>query len=96
MTWGVKGINAYSKHVCYVGGLDKNKDPKNTMTNEQKKTLEIYLKHELLRHPDLLIAGHNQFSKKSCPCFFVPNLCRELGIDDKNVYKENPNHYNGF
>jgi N-acetylmuramoyl-L-alanine amidase len=73
MTWGVKGINRYSKHVCYVGGLDKNKDPKNTMTNEQKETLEIYVRHEILRHPDLLIAGHNQFSNKSCPCFFVAN-----------------------
>ena len=45
MTWGVKGINKYSKHVCYVGGLDSNKDPKNTMTTEQKYTMEIYLKH---------------------------------------------------
>ena len=93
MTWGVKGINSYSKHICYVGGLDKNKDPKNTMTNEQCETLEIYIKHELLRHPDLLIAGHNQFSTKSCPCFFVPNYCKELGINEKNVYKENPHEY---
>ena len=93
MTWGVKGINKYSKHVCYVGGLDDNKDPKNTMTTEQKYTLEIYLKHEILRHPDLLIAGHNQFSTKACPCFFVPNLCRDMGIEKKNIYLENPNNY---
>tara|TARA_R110001592_G_scaffold312509_1_gene587872 strand:+ start:211 stop:720 length:510 start_codon:yes stop_codon:yes gene_type:complete len=93
MTWGVKGVNRYSKHVCYVGGLDENKDQKNTMTTEQKYTLEIYLKHEILRHPDLLIAGHNQFSNKGCPCFFVPNLCRDIGIEKKNIYFENPNNY---
>ena len=96
MTWGVKGINKYSKHVCYIGGLDSDGNPKNTMTNEQKGTLEIYLKHELLRHPDLLVAGHNQFSKKACPSFFVPNYCKSLGIDIKNVYTDNPNEYNGF
>jgi N-acetylmuramoyl-L-alanine amidase len=96
MTWGVKGINKFSKHVCYIGGLDSNGDPKNTMTNEQNYTLEIYLKHELLRHPDIVIAGHNQFSNKACPSFFVPNYCKNIGIDSQNVYMDNPNNYNGF
>lgn len=93
MTWGAKGVNAYSKHVCYVGGLDKKGNPKNTLNDNQCDTLQTYIKHEILRQPDVLIAGHNQFSKKQCPSFFVPRYCREIGIDIKNIYTENPNHY---
>tara|TARA_R110000744_G_scaffold168571_1_gene286296 strand:+ start:25503 stop:26009 length:507 start_codon:yes stop_codon:yes gene_type:complete len=95
-SWGVRGINSYSKHVCYIGGLNSKGNPNNTMTIEQKNTLDIYVKHELLRHPDLLIAGHNQFSNKACPSFFVPDFCRDIGVDNKNTYLENPNNYNGF
>lgn len=86
MTWGARGVNSYSKHVCYVGGVDKDKNPKNTMTDEQKETLITYIKHELLRHPDIKIAGHNQFANKACPSFDVPNFCCEIGLAMKNVY----------
>lgn len=98
MTWGVKGQNAYSKHVCYIGGLDKNtKEPKNTLTFEQEETLEIYIKHEILRHPNILIAGHNQFSNKACPSFYVPDLMRDcFMIDAKNLYNKNPYKRAGY
>lgn len=97
MTWGVKGINQFSKHVCYIGGLDKNKEPKNTLTLEQETTLEIYIKHEILRHPDILIAGHNQFSRKACPSFYVPDLLIDcFGIDKKHLYNENPFNRSGY
>ena len=66
------------------------------MTIEQKNTLDIYVKHELLRHPDLLMAGHNQFSNKACPSFFVPDFCRDIGVDVKITHLDNPNNYNGF
>ena len=48
MTWGVKGKNQVSKHICYIGGVDRDKEPKNTLTPEQEETLEIYIKHEIL------------------------------------------------
>tara|TARA_B100001094_G_scaffold333070_2_gene408340 strand:- start:7675 stop:8163 length:489 start_codon:yes stop_codon:yes gene_type:complete len=87
MTWGVRGMNQYAKHVCYIGGMQKNpKKPKNTLTKEQKETLTIYIKHEILRHKNILIAGHNQFSNKACPSFDVPNFCCEIGLPMKNVY----------
>ena len=87
MTWGVRGMNQYAKHVCYIGGMQRNpKKPKNTLTSEQKETLTIYIKHEILRQPNILIAGHNQFSNKACPSFDVPNFCCEIGLKMKNVY----------
>tara|TARA_R100001244_G_scaffold43228_2_gene38835 strand:+ start:3498 stop:3983 length:486 start_codon:yes stop_codon:yes gene_type:complete len=86
-TWGVRGINSESKHVCYVGGLDKKtKKPKNTLNNEQCDTLQIYIKHEILRHPDILVAGHNQFSNKACPSFIVSDYCTQIGLKMKNIY----------
>jgi hypothetical protein len=97
MTWGVKGVNQFSKHVCYIGGVDKKKNPKNTLTAEQENTLEIYIKHEILRHPDILIAGHNQFSRKACPSFYVPEFLGDcFGIDSKNLYKQNPYNRSGY
>ena len=86
MTWGVRGINKKSKHVCYVGGLDQKGSPKNTMTNDQKNSLRIYIEHEILRHPNIKIAGHNQFSNKACPSFDVPNFCCEIGLAMNNVH----------
>tara|TARA_R110001583_G_scaffold103537_2_gene250818 strand:- start:1979 stop:2464 length:486 start_codon:yes stop_codon:yes gene_type:complete len=86
-TWGVRGINSESKHVCYVGGLDKKtKKPKNTLNNKQCDTLQTYIKHEILRHPDILVAGHNQFSAKACPSFIVSDYCTSIGLTMKNIY----------
>ena len=87
MTWGVRGINSESKHVCYVGGLDKKtKKPKDTLNKDQSNTLATYLKYEILRHPNILIAGHNQFSSKACPSFIVSNYCTSIGLTMKNIY----------
>ena len=86
MTRGVRGINSESKHVCYVGGLDKNGKPKDTLNKNQSNTLATYLKYEILRHPDILIAGHNQFSSKACPSFIVSNYCAHIGLTMKNIY----------
>lgn len=67
----VKGHNLDSIGVCYVGGLDKNNKPKDTMTPAQDiafiklvKALRLVLGH-------MPIYGHNDFSKKACPCFKV-------------------------
>ena len=32
------------------------------------------------RYPDIQVFGHNQFSSKLCPWFFVPKLMTELGL----------------
>lgn len=91
VTWGAAGINLRSRHIVYVGGLreeliDGHYEPADTRTDAQKYALEIYYKYMILRHPKIQIAGHNQFSKKVCPGFNVPEFCVSIGISDKNIY----------
>jgi len=98
MTWGVKGINAKSRHVVYVGGLaydyetplDDDDKPgymaADTRTPEQLHAMEIYVKYMILRHPHIKVAGHNQFAAKACPSFNVPKWLRWIGIPEKNIY----------
>jgi N-acetylmuramoyl-L-alanine amidase len=86
ITNGVAGINSYSRHVVYVGGTDKALKAKDTRTPEQLWTLEDYVLRTVLKHPDIKVAGHNQFSQKDCPSFNVPFWCAQIGIDDDNIY----------
>jgi len=79
---GARGFNSVSRHVVYVGG--KGKD---TRTKEQERTLMVYCYYMILRHPDLLIGGHNQFSEKDCPSFDVPLWLQSIAFPDKNILK---------
>jgi len=88
---GAKGINGISRHVVYAGGVDKTgKKAKDTRTNEQKTTLETYIKFMLLRHPHIQILGHNQApgANKACPSFDVPKWLKAIGIADKHIYTQ--------
>jgi N-acetylmuramoyl-L-alanine amidase len=87
---GVRGINGVSRHIVYVGGLDKgSKKPKDTRTDGQKQTLETYVKFMLLRHPQLQVLGHKEApeANKACPCFDVAKWLKSIGVADKNIYK---------
>lgn len=94
ITNGVAGMNGESRHVCYVGGLTADKkEGKNTLTDAQARTLDSIIAEVLSYNPDVLIAGHNQFSNKMCPSFFVPDYLRNrcsLKIEEKNIYKDDP------
>ena len=87
ITNGVRGINSISRHVVYVGGCDEKMQPKDTRTHEQMVALTTYIKYQVLRHPEIKVAGHNQFSSKACPSFDVPKFCQVIGIDCKNIYQ---------
>lgn len=65
----VKGLNADSIGICYIGGLNANKEPKDTRTIEQKESLLDLLKTLKRLHPDATIHGHREFANKACPCF---------------------------
>lgn len=93
ITNGVSGINSISRHVCYVGGLDNNGKGKNTLTAKQSLMLTSIIKEVLQYAPDVLIAGHNQFSNKNCPSFFVPTYLKQIGISEKNIYTQDPYGY---
>ena len=64
-----KGHNSHSIGVCYVGGLSKSGITKDTRTEAQKKSLVNLLKRLHQLYPTATIHGHNEFSKKACPCF---------------------------
>lgn len=89
-TWGVKGrtmLNRNSRHICYIGGLDKRKEAKDTRTPEQLDTMEAYVKTQIAMNPNIVVLGHNQVQYKGCPCFEVYDWCQEVGIDKHNVTK---------
>ena len=67
----VTGQNAHSIGICYIGGLDKNGNPKDTRTPQQKESLLKLLKMLHKRFPKATIHGHREFAAKDCPCFFV-------------------------
>lgn len=85
ITNGAYGVNSVSRHVVYVGGRGKNGKLKDTRTPEQMDSLKIYVKYMVLRHPNIKVIGHNQVSKKSCPCFDVPTWLKTIKVPEKNI-----------
>lgn len=65
------GHNKTSIGICYIGGLDINGKPKDTRTDEQKKSLTELIRTLKTRFPQASIHGHNEFANKACPCFDV-------------------------
>ena len=68
----VKGHNKTSIGVCYIGGCDKNMEPKDTMNHGQERAFLNLV--EVLRGTfgELKVVGHNQYSThKACPSFKV-------------------------
>tara|TARA_R110002051_G_scaffold265807_2_gene325627 strand:+ start:446 stop:859 length:414 start_codon:yes stop_codon:yes gene_type:complete len=74
----VRGINTGSIGVCYIGGVDKDMNPKDTRTNLQKDALNILLKHLLAKYPNAELCGHNEFSDKACPSFNVKEEYKDI------------------
>ncbi len=65
----VRGHNATSIGICYVGGLDRKGKPKDTRTTAQKKALYALTEDLMRRFPAATVHGHNEFASKACPCF---------------------------
>lgn len=63
------GHNKNSIGVCYVGGCDKNMNPKDTRTPQQKASLLKLLKELKAKYPKATIHGHREFAAKACPSF---------------------------
>ena len=80
---GVKGYNAESINVAYIGGIDSKKKDLDNRTPEQKKTLLNILTRLKQKYPNAIIMGHRDISPdknhngivdpweriKECPCF---------------------------
>ena len=89
ITNGASGYNGIARHICYVGGVDKNGKAKDTRTEEQKKTLEQHVRTAIYHNPDLLVIGHNQVASKACPSFNVARWLEEIGIPSKHIIHGN-------
>lgn len=89
ITNGVAGINGRARHVVYVGGMDVlNQNPKDTRTERQLTTMIGYIYRTVKMHPDIKVAGHNQFADKACPSFNVPQWLKLIGLEPANIYEK--------
>lgn len=79
----VSGFNKHSIGVVYVGGMDMQRRPKDTRTENQKNALLLLMMDLRKLYPNARIRGHRDFSPdkngngvieptewiKQCPCF---------------------------
>lgn len=66
-----KGENAHTIGVCYVGGIDKQNNAKDTRTDAQKESMNKLIASLIEDYPEASVHGHNEFSSKACPSFDV-------------------------
>ena len=66
-----RGENKTSIGVAYVGGLDKDGEPKDTMTLYQDIAFMRLFEALSVTFGKLDLHGHNEFSNKACPSFDV-------------------------
>jgi len=78
MTWGALGINAISRHICLVGGVDQPISPR------QYASLLRLVAKQLELTPDIKVIGHDQANATMCPGFDVPSWCEANGISRDN------------
>ena len=75
-----KGHNATSIGICYVGGCDKNMKPKDTRTQEQKRSMLSLVRKLVNKYkiPVTQIWAHHDFDKhKACPSFDVSEFRKD-------------------
>lgn len=99
-TAGLSG-KVYNKHsigICYVGGLDKRGNPKDTRTRRQKVALHNLIYSLVMQYPIKEIIGHRDASpdlnhdgkitpnewQKVCPAFDVRSEYPIATITSKN------------
>lgn len=80
ITNGAKGYNSISRHIVYVGGVDRSGKPKDTRTDAQKQAMEEYVKAFHSKFPDVKIIGHNEIAAKACPSFDVQKWLKTIGV----------------
>jgi N-acetyl-anhydromuramyl-L-alanine amidase AmpD len=69
----VKGANTGNIGVCYIGGVDKAGNPKDTRNAAQKAALKRLITHYVDKYPGIIVRGHRDWPnvKKACPSFDV-------------------------
>lgn len=81
VTNGAVGYNGCSRHVVYVGGIDRDTlMPRDTRTPAQLDAMRDYVVDFHRRFPEVKIVGHNEIAAKACPCFDVRKWLKEIGL----------------
>mgnify|MGYP003312015949 FL=1 len=65
------GHNSDSMGIALVGGLSEDGKSEANYTDEQWSMLRELVEELIEKYPDVEIIGHNDVSKKDCPCFNV-------------------------
>jgi len=80
---GVKGFNAVSIHVSYIGGVDKNGKPSDNRTKEQEDAMFDKVVELSEKYPKAEIKGHRDFPDvhKACPSFDVKSWLKDYTPD---------------
>lgn len=87
MTWGVTGINSKAIHIVLEGGKGALSTFEQHFTTDQEDSLFAFCKLMILRHPDIIIVGHNQFADKTCPGFLVYDWLTDKDIETFGIKK---------
>ena len=66
-----RGYNSKSVGICMVGGMAEDNSIEDNFTDKQWTALLDLTKQTLENYPDAKVIGHNEISKKDCPCFNV-------------------------
>jgi hypothetical protein len=89
MTWGVRGINGISRHLCLEGGTKDEGGYESPLHQHVliRASLKTYLKYTILRHPKVKISGHSHWDtgKPFCPGFNVEDYLDFIGINRDNI-----------
>ena len=69
----VGGHNTGNVGVCYIGGVDKAGNPKDTRTMGQTAALRKIVQEYKDKYPNIIVRGHRDWPnvKKACPSFDV-------------------------
>lgn len=82
------GHNKNSIGICYIGGCNvTGKKAKDTRTFEQEQAMYKLCCELIAKFPDAKLSGHNQWAKKACPSFNVPDWAKFRGLPYDNTIK---------
>ena len=72
--------NTNSIGICYIGGCDKNMQPKDTRTQAQKDALLdlVFLLMQQYKLNINQVHCHNEYAKKLCPSFTIESFRRDF------------------
>ena len=95
ITWGAKGFNGVSRHLCLAGGKDENGkslptgDFDRMLTPEQFIRLRHYVHEFIINHPECQILGHYAVNDhKTCPGFDVPKFLRFIDVPELYIFNQ--------